>query len=97
MHNDKTRISASEVNKFTYCPYQWYYTRKYGQRNLNQQYKDMGIRYSHKSPAENNFIRGNKFHKQYHENYEKSLKTQPIQIAIIIFLVLIFLGWGLSL
>ncbi len=31
---DRTTISASEVNRYTYCPYQWYYERYYGRSKL---------------------------------------------------------------
>lgn len=32
--NDSEWISASDINKYSYCPYQWYYERKYGQREI---------------------------------------------------------------
>ncbi len=31
---DRTTISASEVNRYTYCPYQWYFERYYGRNKL---------------------------------------------------------------
>ena len=34
MDNSSKTISAGEINKFVYCPYQWYYQRLYGNKNL---------------------------------------------------------------
>ena len=36
---DRTTISASEVNRYTYCPYQWYFERYYGRNKLSQMAK----------------------------------------------------------
>ena len=36
---DRTTISASEVNRYTYCPYQWYFERYYGRSKLFQMSK----------------------------------------------------------
>ena len=36
MYNDKETISANEINKFAYCPYQWYYERLYGRKKLRE-------------------------------------------------------------
>ena len=32
--NASLKISANEINRFVYCPYQWYYRRYYGQKDL---------------------------------------------------------------
>ncbi|OON99593.1 MAG: hypothetical protein ATN35_11815 [Epulopiscium sp. Nele67-Bin004] len=90
MQDNKKRISASEVNKFTYCPYQWYYGRKYGASNL------LRIAKQHKNidtvqKQTNNFERGNKFHSDYHHKYkhEQVKRTIIIIIAVIIVMILI--------
>ncbi|MCJ7856687.1 hypothetical protein MUJ63_10360 [Lachnospiraceae bacterium NSJ-143] len=36
LFNDKRTITANEINKFCYCPYQWYYERLYGRKELSR-------------------------------------------------------------
>ncbi len=36
---DVSTISASDINKFVYCPYQWYYEQLYGTKQLRQLYR----------------------------------------------------------
>ena len=36
MDNSSKTISAGEINKFVYCPYQWYYQRLYGNKKLRE-------------------------------------------------------------
>lgn len=71
-------ISASEVNKFIYCPYQWYYEKIYGrkfileQKNKNKKLKlksTLNKKIKTKSYLDNNFLRGNKFHREFRKKY----------------------------
>ena len=60
---DRTTISASEVNRYTYCPYQWYFERYYGRSKLFalSKSKKATTKQSSKAPAktrESNFARG---------------------------------------
>ncbi|OOB80451.1 MAG: hypothetical protein BEN19_04885 [Epulopiscium sp. Nuni2H_MBin003] len=87
MYNNKKRISASEVNRFTYCPYSWYYNRVYGQKEIYKRYKNSGVQYPNST---NNFIKGNKFHKKYHVKYQVVIRVQ-----IIILLILAYIGYVL--
>lgn len=36
----KETLSAHELNKYTYCPYQWYYEKKYGRAELRRMRKE---------------------------------------------------------
>ena len=66
MKNPKTTISASEVGKYTHCPYQWYYERYYGTPHLRelkaQLNRELGIEYDKKNSP---FLKGQKFHNEY--------------------------------
>ena len=33
---ERETISAHEINKYDYCPYQWYYERLYGRAELRR-------------------------------------------------------------
>ena len=35
---ERETISAHEINKYDYCPYQWYYERLYGRAELRRLY-----------------------------------------------------------
>ncbi len=80
MSNEEIYFSASEINKFTYCNYSWYYERKkyvveYSKKNKN-------------SATRKNFRRGIKFHKNY---YVRNKRLRLLKLFIIIGLVLIFM------
>lgn len=91
MNNDSNRISANEINKFSYCPYQWYYERVYGSKELrrlkNELNKELGI----SDKRTENFSRGNKHHDAIYRRYK--LKVLFIKIVILcVVLYLIYLG-----
>lgn len=64
--NNSLKISANEVNRFVYCPYQWYYNRYYGQSALKEKYKALKDK---NSKIESQFKKGLRFHKHYYMQY----------------------------
>lgn len=86
MYNDSSRISANEINRYIYCNYQWYYKRFYGDKVLTQMKKEhnkaLGIKKDARTHA---FIRGNKFHRNYHRWYQvKKVLYMLLLIALIV-------------
>ena len=99
---DRTTISASEVNRYTYCPYQWYFERYYGRSKLFQMSKskkaEPKLKQTSKTPAktrESNFARGRAFHAQEYQNLRRKQKIVSIltigAILIVMICLLIFL------
>lgn len=87
MKKSSTRISANELNRFMYCPNQWYYKRVYGVKSLTQMYEALDIEHSEHTE---HFTKGMKHHTSYHFRY-RIMKV--IRIIILIGLViLIFKG-----
>ena len=41
---ERETISAHEINKYDYCPYQWYYERLYGRAELRRLYTQRNAR-----------------------------------------------------
>lgn len=85
------KISANEINRFIYCPYQWYYGRYYGQTALKQQYKALA---SKSSNTENHFAKGVKFHKAYYRSYR--IRRVLIFLGVIVVIAILigsFMGW----
>lgn len=66
MKNNKKTITASEVNKYMYCPYQWYYERYYGREGLQEKRKEKINSLNFKNSMESNFEKGLKFHNGYY-------------------------------
>lgn len=91
MYNDSDEISASEINKFSYCPYQFYYGRKYGQKYIkeirDEYLKEIG--YTDKSKS--NFVKGNEFHNNYNT---KEQRNYPI-FKLMFIVILIVIGFAL--
>lgn len=83
---ERKTISAHEINKYTYCPYQWYYERLYGRKELRRLYKERNEALSLDDSLTANFNKGLDYHQK---NYNK-LRLQNLLWKIGILLV--FLG-----
>lgn len=84
MYNDSEKISAGEINKFTCCPYQWYYERLYGRKFIFEELKKTNPNYV--AATKNKFSRGNRFHKYFRMKYKlRRLIWIIILTAIILF------------
>lgn len=64
---NKQRISANEINRFVYCPYQWYYKRTYGNKELTRRYEALGL---DTSKHESFYTKGSKHHTVYYFKYK---------------------------
>ena len=80
------KISANEINRYVYCPYQWYYGKYYGQTKLKEQYKALN---KNKGATESNFIKGTDFHKNYYKKYER---RRMLQIALVLIVLSVIIG-----
>lgn len=92
MKNNSEKISASEINRYCFCPYQWYYERLYGKSNLinskKEKLKELGITDYSKS----NLKRGIKFHNNFLKIYKikRNLKIL-FYISILTFIIILLL------
>lgn len=62
MNKDDKIISASELNRYAYCPYQWYYERLYGRKELRRLYQERNERLGLTDSTAGNFTRGLEHH-----------------------------------
>ncbi|MDU6360527.1 MAG: hypothetical protein E6590_11265 [Clostridiales bacterium] len=91
MRKSETRISANEINRFMYCPNQWYYKRIYGTKALNEQYKALGIE---SSSHESNFEKGMQHHKRYHLKYRLLCYVRwGIMLIIVLSVMKVVIEW----
>ncbi|MDE6182043.1 MAG: PD-(D/E)XK nuclease family protein, partial [Eubacteriales bacterium] len=58
MHNDNEKISANEINKYSFCPYQWYYERLYGAKYIREKQKERNQALGLKDKTLSNFNKG---------------------------------------
>ncbi len=64
MKKEDKPISASELNRYSYCPYQWYYERLYGMKELRRLYQERNERLGLTDKAAGNFTRGLEHHRK---------------------------------
>lgn len=79
MKKETLMISANEINRYCYCPYQWYYKKTYGQSELNKQYKALK---SQHSDHENMYVKGTRYHQNYYKQYQ--MKRLLISIGLLL-------------
>ena len=85
MYNNDEKISASEINKYCYCQYSWYYERLYGKKYIREVYKERNEKLGLTDKTINNFKRGVDFH-------DKFLIRRKIRIIIRFILFVIFIS-----
>ncbi len=102
----KETLSPHELNKYTYCNYQWYYEKKYGRKQLydmkkNQVQKKLPkvqtaqkVQKNQKQqdPTLSNFVRGEKYHNDMYANMMRKRKRVKIAIIVVLALLLVFMG-----
>ena len=94
---DRTTISASEVNRYTYCPYQWYFERYYGRNKLSQMAKakkaEPKLKQVKKTPEQkrqSHFARGRAYHAKEYQIFKRKQKMVWITIITVFILCVIF-------
>ncbi len=87
---DQVEISASELNKFTYCNYQWYYEKIYGSHEINRLRKEMLEELGYDDTTKSNFIKGQKFHQNYKDDFKMN-QGVTLVLSIILVVVIIFI------
>ncbi|MBE6007828.1 MAG: hypothetical protein E7235_01365 [Lachnospiraceae bacterium] len=80
MYNDKETISANEINKFSYCPYQWYYERLYGRKKLRELELERNERLGLEDRRMSNLIDGFNYHSGI--RFVTSIAPAILKIAI---------------
>lgn len=91
MKSKKEFISANEINKFIYCPYQWYYEKQYGIAHLRKLYRERNQRLGLTGNIDHNFVKGQKFHNSYYMK-DKLFKLLKIVLFVVAFIAGIVAG-----
>ncbi len=79
--NQKKYYSASEINKYTYCNYAWYYQKKNFKVTYDKKRKN--------SETMENFKRGIKFHNNYYQRNKKSSLMRDCFFVLALIIIII--------
>lgn len=61
---ERKTLSAHEISKYDYCPYQWYYERLYGRKELRRLYVERNARLHLEDSLASEFRKGEKYHRR---------------------------------
>ena len=92
MDNNDEKISASEINKYCYCNYSWYYERLYGKKYIRERYKERNESLNLSYSTMDNFKKGIKFH----DTFLIKRKIRLIIKFLLLFIIIALLLWGLK-
>ena len=90
---ERKTISAHEINKYVYCPYQWYYERLYGRKELRRLYHERNEALSLEDSMSANFTKGLEYHQKNY--FRLRLQNLVWKIAILLIFIAIVGGYFL--
>lgn len=79
---ERKTISAHELNKYAYCPYQWYYERLYGRKELRRLYQERNARLSLEDGLQSRFVRGERFHRRSYQRLRWRRRARKLLFLI---------------
>ena len=88
---ERETISAHEINKYDYCPYQWYYERLYGRAELRRLYAQRNARLHLEDSMSANFRKGEGYHQRSY--FLLRLRRMAWKIAVLLFAAAAFGGY----
>ena len=80
---ERKTLSAHEISKFDYCPYQWYYERLYGRKELRRLYAERNERLHLEDSLASEFRKGEKYHRRSY--FLMILKRTFWKVAVLLF------------
>ena len=91
MKNNKKTITPNEINKYLYCPYQFYYERYHGRKELTSLYKERNKRLGLENKTLSNFKKGTEHHESYYQQDAYRSFIRIVLVAAIVVLILFYL------
>lgn len=82
---ERKTISAHEISKYDYCPYQWYYERLYGRRELRRLYTERNERLHLEDSLASEFRKGEKYHRSSY--FSLRLRRAAWKLLLLLFVV----------
>ena len=80
---ERKTLSAHEISKFDYCPYQWYYERLYGRKELRRLYTERNERLHLEDSLASRFWKGEEYHRKSYRLLK--LKRTLWKVVVLLF------------
>ena len=93
MKKEDKPISASELNRYSYCPYQWYYERLYGMKELRRLYQERNERLGLTDKAAGNFTRGLEHHRKSYRRLRGRTRLRRFAAVLVTLILLGLTGY----
>ncbi len=93
MKKEDKPISASELNRYSYCPYQWYYERLYGMKELRRLYQERNERLGLTDKAAGNFTRGLEHHRKGYRRLRWRTRLRRFAAVLVTLILLGLTGY----
>ncbi len=90
LFDGKRTVTANEINKYCYCPYQWYYERLYGRKELRKLVAERNERLGITDSRLSNFASGLEYHSHVKFRTVNIFKLISVA-AVVVVLILIFM------
>ncbi len=91
MDKDRHTIAATELSKFDYCPYQWYYERLYGRNELRRLEKERNERLGLEDKRKERLEQGVRYHNDIFVSCGRGRRIFAVAVLIIIAAALYFM------
>lgn len=85
----KGTLSAHELNKYAYCPYQWYFEKTYGRKELRRLYVERNEKLGLEDSIGSHFRRGEAFHEGNYRAYSLRRRMRRILTAAVVCVLLL--------
>lgn len=93
MDKSSKPISASEINRFCYCPWQWYYERLHGAAEIRRLAKERNAALGYSDSGRSAFNKGRDFHEHYMARYSVRVALRRLVVAVVAAAVLMAGAW----
>ena len=88
-------ISAHEISKYDYCPYQWYFERVYGRKELRRRYVERNERLQLEDHLASAFQRGEEYHRRSYIRLKgKRLLRRVAAVLLLVIAVWMVVQYG---
>ena len=88
---ERKTLSAHEISKYDYCPYQWYYERLYGRKELRRRYVERNTRLNLEDSLASEFRKGEKYHRRSYLLLK--IRRMFWKLIIILFAAMVIAGY----
>ena len=88
---ERKTLSAHEISKYDYCPYQWYYERLYGRKELRRLYVERNTRLNLEDSLASEFRKGEKYHRRSYLLLK--FKRMLWKLVVILFAAMVIAGY----